>query len=72
MPPFRFVVADQYLVVQSIDLHRHRAKIGGKVEHAGQRFVVQKPQSGGRLGRLLERILPRSANPQTPNDGTAA
>ena len=70
MPPFRFVVAHQHLIVQPIDLDRHRAEIGRKMEHAGQRLVVQESQS--RPARASAPRTARAAPARSPTRRTTA
>jgi len=41
--PLSFVITNQGLIIQSIDLDRHWREIGGEDEHCLHRVIVQKP-----------------------------
>ena len=70
--PIDVVIADQRLVIEPIDLHGQRPQVGRQGEHAGNRLRREKLQPGGTSVGISKFVRRARANPQTPNDGTAA
>src|SRR6185503_4341026 len=50
-PPFAFVISNERLVIETVDLHRHWSNVTRQREHRCQRLIVQKLQPRRRMTR---------------------